>query len=374
MITKKNTLVAAFAAAATIAFAPAADALTLSEAARILAGLDVSEEAADEVGASLVSRYAGRVGSEWEQYDEEIGSPMTEWSLANLDHTPGETIFYPFAGADFVTAHRMYPQAHRYVLVALQPAGPPTDLTVSYEDREAILTFFEGVTDDFGRRGFFITTELNEQFYRGEDLVVDGITPVLMLMAEREGFEVTDVQPIRIADDGSDVELHDGDQGSLRTWRSVRLTLESYDDGHEVILDYIRMDLSDDNLDDNSTDRQWVRNMATNRVMLKAASHLLQYRTFENIRDSILQNAPTVLQEESGLDYAEFVEFFDVELFGEFTDVNNVFADDYNDDDELLQRELIEAYANAGTLPEVPFRIGYRKPAGWALQYGTRSQ
>jgi len=183
----------AFIAIASLSLTASAEALTLSETARILAGLDVSDEAASEVGSSLASRYARRVSSEWEQYDEEIGSLITEWSLQNLDHIAGETIFYPFAGADFVTAHRMYPQAGRYVLVALQPAGPPTDLTVDSEEHEAIFTFFEDVTDDFGRRGFFITTELNEQFYRCRGLVVDWITPMLMIMAARGGLLVMDV-------------------------------------------------------------------------------------------------------------------------------------------------------------------------------------
>jgi len=354
------------AATLTLALAAHAAALTPSETARILAGLSVDAEASAEVGDSLVSRYASRVETVWTTYDTEIGTPMADWATANVPRTAGETIFYPFAGADFTTVYRFYPDASRYVLVALQPGGRVPSLTGAWDEREAIFDFFATITENFGRRGFFITRELNDQFVRGEELVVDGITPVLMVMAEREGFTVESVEPIRVNDDGSGIEVRTENTNYRSTWNSVRLNLTRNSTGASVTVDYLLLDLSNENLQGNEAHGAFITSMTQHRVLLKAASHLLQYTNFTYLRDAILANSPSVLQEESGVDYTLLAEQFDVTLFGRFTDVNTLFRN------EDLQLGLIEAYAAASDLPELPFTIGYRKDAGSCLQVAVR--
>ena len=45
-----------------------------------------------------------------------------------MERTDGETIFYPFAGPDFMTVNRFYPNASRYVRI---PRGVGEDLRKS---------------------------------------------------------------------------------------------------------------------------------------------------------------------------------------------------------------------------------------------------
>ena len=67
------------------------------------------------------------IAGDWGRWEEKVGAPMATWAAENLPGSAGKTVFYPFSGPDFPTVHRMYPDADRYVLVAMQKGGPPPE-------------------------------------------------------------------------------------------------------------------------------------------------------------------------------------------------------------------------------------------------------
>lgn len=339
-----------------------ASAATPSQIARFLGGMPLDEAIEVSAPADMVSDYTSTVDAWWNRFDERIGTPMTAWALEHLQQTDG-TVFYPFSGADFTSVHRFYPHATRYVLVALEPGGRMPDLVASEEDTVAILRIFTASMKDFQRRGYFITGEMGERFSYG-GTPFEGITPVLAMSAEREGFEVGEIRPIRVSDDGSDVVAHEGDPSDRRTWRSVRIELTRRSDGSPVLLDYLRLDLSNDNLDEDAADHAFVTAMSQYPVLVKVASYLLQYGSFSTIREAILANAPTVVQDDSGIDYAVLSEHFEVQLFGDFERPHFEFQ-------ESLQASLAQAYDEQDS-ERLPFRFGYWKDGLWCLQYATR--
>lgn len=339
-----------------------AGALTLSESARILAGLPVDPTALTAIDSARYARYAEQVDEWWVEFDTNIGQPSTTFARAEIPQTTA-TVFYPFAGADFTTIHRLYPDATRYVLIALQPAGPMPDLTASQRDTNEILDVFYAMMEDFHRRAYFITEELNDQFSRNRT-AVPGITPVMAMAAEREGFEVVSVTPIGLNADGSDVLLLDPATATDTQWRSVRIALNRRADGVAVTLDYLRLDLSDDNLEAQPADRAFVEAMSHHPTFFKAASYLPQYTNFEVVAQSVLANAPSVVQDESGIDYAELAAVFEVRLYGEFEVPHEEFS-------ASLQSSLREAY-DVGPVLELPFRFGYWKNGLWCMQIAHR--
>jgi hypothetical protein len=330
-----------------------------SQVARLLGGLPLEDvETTTAVAERTLARYAERLEGWWARFEERIGGPMMTWGLEVLAQTDG-TVFYPFAGADFPTVRRLYPNATRYVLIALEPAGPMPDLA-GRSDVDGILTVFSTMMEDFHRRGYFITAELIEQFSRGPS-GLGGITAVLAMAAEREGFEVRSVEPLRVAEDGSDVVLHDGDRARGATWASVRLELTRREDGVPVRLDYLRLDLSDRNLHSNAADAALVTSLSAYPVVVKAASHLLQYGSFSFIREAILAHAPSLVQDETGIDIDVLERHFEVRLFGHFAHPNSDFP-------QHLHSALVRAYRERQAEP-LPFRYGYWKDGRYALQY-----
>lgn len=343
----------------------AAPDVTVDVTAKVLAGLSV-DGVANEAGEQKALKSFARAATDaWAKYMKRIGTPMAAWATAELQRTPGETVFYPFAGPDFPTAVALYPDAGRYVLVALQTGGRVPRLE-GMQDKG--LTGYLGVFKrgwlDFARRGFFRTDDLKAD--TGKDNAIEGITPVLMAFASASGFTVEAVEPVRIKADGSDLELHPGDKGDVKTWDSVRLGLRRAD-GKAVILDYVYLDLSDGYLQKQAGAKAWVEKMSTHRVLTKAASHLMQKSFFSVMRDTLLKNAPSIVQDETGLDYKDLTKGFEVVLYGKFERAHKLWT-------EGVQRELATAYKKAGELEKLGFKFGYEKDAGSCIQVATRKK
>ena len=93
--------------------------------ARLIAGLVTTVPDGVKLSEATLHEYARNASSRWGEYERRIGEPMQKWAQAELEQRAGGTVFYPFSGPDFATVHRLYPQADRYVLVALQRAERP---------------------------------------------------------------------------------------------------------------------------------------------------------------------------------------------------------------------------------------------------------
>lgn len=313
-----------------------------------------------------LERHAARLGLAWQEYERRYGAPLGAWASRVLPPAAGETVFYPFSGPDFPTVHRLYPLASRYVLVAQQRAGRLPDwAAMSVTSLAHQLAALERSVAGFGRLGFFITDELerDERGARPEQ----GISSLLAWFAEREGFTLRAVVPLRIRDDGRELEVPAGDRDSPERWRSVRFELERRADGAPVQLDYVCLDLRDRALRADAAAARWLRSIAGHRVVLKAASHLLQkFGAFDLVRDALLERATSIVQDETGLAYARLSAAFQVELYGNFVGALERF------EEAPLQLELARAYRRAGPLPALPFKFGYPNKAGSNLQVAVR--
>jgi len=129
----------------------------------------------------------------------------------------------------------------------------------------------------------------------------------------------------------------------------------------------VRMDLSDASLGRLPGARRWVEREAMNPTILKAAAHHLQEPAFSIVRDSLLANAPSIVQDETGIAYTALARNFDVRLYGRFTRPNSAFSQE-------LQRGLAVAYQKNPGVKPLPFRLGYEKDAGTALQVAIRDK
>ena len=357
--------VAAWLCAAALAWpAPgSAASLDADATARILAGLEAKAPAGLEVSESALRDYARAASTRWSQYERRIGAPMQQWAHAELPAARGATVFYPFAGPDFATVQRLYPDAARYVLVALQRAeAPPALGKASAAELDAFLGRFGEAWKQFSQIGFFRTLDLDEESKKPG--LRAGTTGPLLAFAARAGYRVVSVQPVRVDMNGSDLEPHPGPRAEPSTWNSVRIVLEK--DGRKAVLDYVRMNLADVSLGARPELRAWIERMAGNPTVLKAASHLLQTVRFGIVRDALLARAPSIVQDETGIEYATLAKTFDVKLYGRFTKPHSLF-------DKEAQRALAEAYLNKQDVKPLTFRVSYQRQPEANLQVAVRS-
>lgn len=346
----------------TLTLGSTALALDPNPTARVLAGLSTDANQAGDDKAGVLDGYTRKVVELWQGYDSKIAAPIRDWAKTELPRTAGETIFYPFAGPDFPTVQLLYPDAGRYVLVALQTGGRIPDMSgMTKDELNRYLKTFRRGWESFTTRGFYDTDDLKRD--TGKKNTLEGITPALMAFAVRLGYVIDKVEPIRIATSG-DLEVHPGDKNAIETWDSVRLSLTS--NGRKVILEYVFLDLSDPYLNKNAGPKKFVETMSRHKTVTKAASHLMQKPFFSIVKDNILKNAPTLWQDETGIDYAELTKAFgEVRLYGKFTKANKLFL-------KGIQHALAKAYKTRDDIRPLPFKVGYKKESGSCVQVAIR--
>jgi hypothetical protein len=349
---------------ATPLFPVAAAELSPNETARVLAGLHPLPSILGQSAQATFQTHTRECSKRWDEYERRIGKPIRGWARTELEDTPGETVFYPFSGPDFPTVHQLYPDAGRYVLVAIQRAGPPPALNrYSTQELGAYLTMFRRAWEQFSWLGFFRTNDLDTD--AGKAGVRVGVTAPLMAFAVRLGYEIAAVDPVQVNAEGTDLEPHPGRRADDNTWESVRLRLAK--NGREVLLDYVRVDISDRNLERNRASGAWIERMAGNRIVLKAASHLLQRPNYSILRNAVLSKAPSIWQDETGIEYAKLADAFTVTLYGRFTRSHPRFS-------PVSQSTLASAYKASTNVRPLPFVVGYQKESGSSVQVAVRSK
>ncbi len=284
----------------------------------------------------------------WKVYQANIGVPMMKWAASEIASQPGGTVFYPFSGPDFVTVSSLFPEADRYIMVAMQSGGAPANLAAMAAPRQqAFQAKFLREWAKFSRLGFFRTDDLNEDLRDRQAYI--GTTTILMTFAYYMGYEVKDAYPIVL--DNTIGEFVRADQAP---WKSVRLILSK--SGRPVTIDYVSMDLSDGNLSQAQPMRDWLNKQSSCPVLLKAASHLLQESYFSILRDMIVANAPMVVQDETGLNFTLLEKIGRVQLYGGFLYPHELF-------NRNKQASLAQAYKAANDVKPLPFGFSYNKSA-----------
>jgi hypothetical protein len=347
-----------------VVFPTESKALGVDELARTLAGLERSVPPGVRLAEEEYQQYARAAARYWAEYERRIGGPMQKWAQAELEQSHATTIFYPFSGPDFATVYRLYPNAERYVLVALQRAQPlPALDKAPAAEAAAFLARFGESWKQFAQIGFFRTLDLDDDAKQSG--IRAGTTAPLIAFATRCGFKIVSVQPVRVNAAGTDLEVHPGRRAQAETWASVRISLER--DARKVVLDYVRVNLADAALKAQPALRAWVERMAGSRTVLKAASHLLQDPRFVIVRDALLARAPSIVQDETGIEYTRLTRAFNVRLYGRFSKPHPLF-------NQESQRSLAQAYAVGTNIKPLPFRVSYQRLPEANLQVAVRAR
>ena len=327
-----------------------------NQVARSLAGL------ASPAGnvSPAINPYVEAANIGWQAYTRDYGTPLSNWASRELRPGTGQTVFYPFSGPDLPSMLAVFPSATRFVMISDQYANRYFDpFALKDPQQSRVLEELGKAWLGFGERGFFVTTELNKRG-GGERKLQLTPTMILMAYAVRLGYEIRAIRPICL---DASYRIQPLDARDAR-WDSVRLDLRKA--GRDIVVDYVKQDLSDRGLKKRADARAFVEGVARGPVLLKAASHLPQMPAFSIVRDSILAGAPLVVQDETGLEYDAMAERFKVALYGEYVGAHRLFK-------EAINPSLIKAYADrAKEVRPLGFHLGYRKEAGAAIQVAVR--
>ena len=324
----------------------AADTVTADDTAKFLAGMMPSADSplTSLTGDPAWQRHAKFFDTAFAQLDARQIAKIRTWSDANLA-APRPTMFYMFSGPDFLYADAFYSKATTYVLSALEPPGSVPDLTKL--PRGGVGAALYSVERSLGAVlsfSFFITKQMKTDLHAGQ---ISGTLPILYVFLARTGKTIRNVSPIALDDKGA--AYFGNENPGPRAVRGVRIIFAG-SDGVERTLYYFSTDLSNSGVRASGF-LKFCSTLAPGNSLLKSASYLLHSGNFSTVRDFILTNSATIIQDDSGIPLAYYSQrkwrFFP---FGHYAGPIDKFPGTY-------QQSYAELFRRAQPMD---FGIGYR--------------
>ena len=344
--TVKMAAIATVMFLAAVACAHAADIVSADDTARFLAGMLPSAESplTPLTRDPSWQRHAKFFDTAFGQLEQRQLSKIRTWSDTNLA-APRPTMFYMFSGPDFLYANAFYGKATTYVLSALEPVGSPPDLMKL--PRGGIGPTLYDVERSMGSIlsfSFFITKQMKTDLHAGQ---VSGTLPILYVFLARSGKTIRDVGPVTLDDKGA---VHPaGETAAPNATRGVRIVFAG-SDGVEKTLYYFSTDLSNSGVK-NSGFLKFCETLAPGNSLIKSASYLLHAGNFATVRNFLLNNSATIIQDDSGIPLGNYDQkkwrFFP---FGRYAGPISEFPGKY-------QEQYAELFRRS---QPIDFGIGYR--------------
>jgi hypothetical protein len=270
--------------------------VTADDTARFLAGMPPSADSP----LTLLTRdpawqhHARFLDTAFAQLEQHQLSKIRAWSETNLA-APRPTMFYMFSGPDFLYADAFYSKATTYVLSALEPPGSVPDLTkLPRGGVGAALYNVERSLGSILSFSFFITKQMKVDLRAGE---LNGTLPILYVFLARSGKTIRNVSPVAVNDKGA--AYFANENPGPNAVRGVRIVFAG-SDGAEKTLYYFSTDLSNPGVKASGF-LKFCATLAPGNSLIKSASYLMHSGSFTAVRDFILANSATIIQDDSGI-------------------------------------------------------------------------
>lgn len=286
-------------------------------------------------------------------YRTRFSAPMLAWAEQHLARLDARKVIYPFSGADIVTAMNLFASADHLVLVADQwpQHGAPASILPQQMAKECQTMSF------FARYGYFRTNDLE-----GKDSVRPRFARLLAYSIALTEAQVSRVEYLTLHEDGQVRPVVDAVKPDGLRFSVTRAN------GRALTIDYVRTDLSNNGLKAGGRSHTFMRSQMDGVVLLKSASHLLQKSYFSALAELILERAPGVVQDETGLDIEPFRRSFEIRSYGKFHAPHPLWHD------SASGQRLIRYLQDQPAIEPLPFTIGYEKKSGSVLLVGTRNR
>lgn len=316
--------------------------ITVNESARFLAGLPVEGALAPLMATPGWQEHARALDEAWVNKEALQIAPIRGWMALHGEpyFQSTDTMYYMFAGPDFLYANIFFPNARTYILAGLEPVGDARALAhLTPEQLTAELTALRASMNSILRFQYFITKDMRADLGPGRIL---GTLPILYVFLARLGYEVIAVDPVSSPAEGVKITFQ------------AAATDETQPSAPQTLY-YFKTDLSGSG---SSAFLKWCAAKGPGLSLLKAASFLMHGDGFNGVRNFLLENSRVIIQDDSGIPLRAFPKGWNVHCYGRYVPHNETFAKYHQPD--------LQAIYERNPTPELGFAFGYhwQKEAG----------
>ena len=353
----RSFFVCAFLFALTPGLVRAADDQASDDIAHFLAGLPPS---ANSPLASLTNdaawkTHAGVFNTDWKTLENKQLDKVRAWSSANIKQSQ-PVLFYMFSGPDYLYANAFFPNAKTIIMAGLEPSGAIPELSdITSNSMAGEVTAIRSALGNLLKHSYFITSQMGSQLSRAK---LSGTLPIIYVFLARAGKTIHDVSLVGLDKDGNLHPLNEA--GFVPVTKGAKVVFAG-SDGEERTLYYFRTDLSNKGVP-NSGFLKFCESFGQGDAFVKSASYLLHNQGFSEVRDFLLKNTVSIVQDDTGIP-VKFLNDNEWELrpFGTYLAPIREFA-------HAQQPKLVELFKRKSEGP-LNFTVGYHwgKPSNLLL-------
>ena len=280
-------------------------------------------------------------------------TPITNWNQSALKRNAKSdttSVFYPFSGGDFLHVNSLYPNANHYVMMAQESVGSIPDLSkMDKAKTKEYIKAADFILRDIYAKSYFITMNMIKDT---KSSPVNGMLPVLLWSVSKTGHTVTAVDELTVDDNGK--KSYSPFKVGENSAKAVRITFGNPEKGILKTLTYYSCDISNSGIEKDKALAATLKAIPPSNCFVKSASYLMHYETFTTIRNTVLDKAIYLVQDDTGIPYKYFDKAkFKMELYGNYVKPVSDFSEN------LFQKELAEAYKTKEFVGVLPFSLGY---------------
>lgn len=340
-----------------------------NDLARWFAGMDPmpgsTTNSLDSLPESL--RHRNFFNQAWDERENKWLGKLRTWARQEFPQAVDwrGNVFYPFAGADFMTISAIYPTGENYLMFGLEREGnlPTREVTAAYNRSKLPASFqrMEVALDDILNFTFFKTNDMQGDFIHTE---FQGTTPILLAFMARSGYTILKLEPVIVQADGSlivnpnpptrfnDFQPFDTEVTGMRIW------FTGQDTNFIQNLVYLQCDISNGGLDKTPQLGKYLEAYKPSVGFIKAASYLFHLGEFTRIRDYFMTNNELWVQDDTGPRYADIDQTkYDIRMYGHYIKPIALFSN-------RAQADLRAAFQDSARVRPLPFPIGYTYAPG----------
>lgn len=287
----------------------------------------------------------------WSTVDRQRVKPMTAWWRSELsprmDGVKTRTALYPLSGGDLLNFKLMYPDAKKYVMIAMEkPGSMPDPTSMTDPQLQEGLYSVRKMLGNIALTGYFFSRWMN-WYMNPEKYGFFGTLPTVSVFLVRLGHEIRTVDETCVNEAGKLV-LENTTPCYLPGYR-ITFRDGNTDEQKELYYHSTRIDNA---LFSESTARgKYIQSLGKVAVMMKAAVYLFHRQAHAAGAQYLMENSEVIVQDDSGIPYRYFsASNWDITLYGTYRyplPGMGVYP----------QQDLIRAY-NAGS-EHLPFAFGY---------------
>ena len=280
-------------------------------------------------------------------------TPITNWNQAALKRnvkSDTTSVFYPFSGGDFLHVNSLYPNANHYVMMAQESVGSIPDMTKM--DKAKTREYIEAadfILRDIYAKSYFITMNMIKDT---KSSPVNGMLPVLLWSVSKTGHTITSVEELTVDESGK--KTYTPFKVGENSAKAVRITFGNKEKGILKTLTYYSCDISNSGIEKDKALAATLKSIPASNCFVKSASYLMHYETFTTIRNTVLDKAIYLVQDDTGIPYKYFDKSkFKMELYGNYVKPVSDFSEN------LFQKDMAAAYTTKEFMGSLSFSLGY---------------